>query len=548
VSHYDPTEEQRPIIESDISALVIAGPGRGKTATAIAAAKTWLEKTSPPSQVLFTSFSNAAVLRIASSAGIELAQHKSRLQFRTLHSIAMELLRFYGRFVGIRKPARPFDNIEENLLIVERGWDTQNKNKYHTQLLSVARNEGLIAFQVMIPLATKLLKTSKTLREAIKARFPFIIIDEFQDTTSEQWEFIKELGEQSRVLALGDPDQMIYEHAYLTSVQRLNEFEGWKNVKRIKFDGPNFRCDCPQIIAFAEGLLHGNAVDVEGSEDVTLFSAYRNARRAGLALIWSTIIKQFGASTSVAFIVPSMRVARELAANLRNPGENSRIQIPVYAKIELNEGSIDSFRLAVFAAADFIGNRTYENLMKISVALCAFRAEWSKSAMTTEKVEQLFKNLDPKSRAKNEIKNFLWGEVPKDVFSFAKAFLLSLSRDSGFKTAAKSFQMHGIPKFSNQPLNQIPLFDEYRQTRGAPRLQGHIIISTQTTMVSMYRSKGREFDFVVLMVDDQQHSMQTTLEEKRRLYYVAATRARKWLGVLYVKNQPGPVLGPVIGR
>src|SRR4051812_17960596 len=61
---YAPSPEQRNIIESDLSALIIAGPGRGKTATAIAAADAWLKRNPSGTRVLFTSFSNAAVLRI----------------------------------------------------------------------------------------------------------------------------------------------------------------------------------------------------------------------------------------------------------------------------------------------------------------------------------------------------------------------------------------------------------------------------------------------------------------------------------------------------
>jgi hypothetical protein len=60
--------------------------------------------------------------------------------------------------------------------------------------------------------------------------------------------------------------------------------------------------------------------------------------------------------------------------------------------------------------------------------------------------------------------------------------------------------------------------------------------------------KGREFDFVVMVVDPRAHSSKTTLDELRRPNYVSATRGRRWLGVLYPPNAPGTVLGPVVGK
>jgi DNA helicase-2/ATP-dependent DNA helicase PcrA len=39
--------------------------------------------------------------------------------------------------------------------------------------------------------------------------YPFIIVDEFQDTNAVEWAMIARLGEQSRLMALGDPKQRI---------------------------------------------------------------------------------------------------------------------------------------------------------------------------------------------------------------------------------------------------------------------------------------------------------------------------------------------------
>jgi superfamily I DNA/RNA helicase len=62
----------------------------------------------------------------------------------------------------------------------------------------------------------------------------------------------------------------------------------------------------------------------------------------------------------------------------------------------------------------------------------------------------------------------------------------------------------------------------------------------------MHRCKGREFDYVVMVVDPRAHKADADIGELRRLHYVAATRAKQWLGVVYVRNDVGSVLQPVL--
>ena len=285
VKKYDPTPEQNAIIKSDASALIIAGPGRGKTATAIAAADAWLKRNPQGGRVLFTSFSNAAVRRIGEAAGISLKIHERRLQFRTFHSVAMEVLRDFGRFGGLKCPVKTLDQPEERMIAVERGWDQEDEAAYSENLRKLAQEEGRIAFGLMVPYAIALLRKSETIQRALSSRFPFIVVDEFQDTKGDQWRLLQLIGRTSRVLALGDPDQMIYEDQHEAAMRRVAEFETWKGIERTRLLGKNFRCEVPQIIEFAEALLNGTRYTVS-DDGVQLFAAYPQQLRASLAVLW----------------------------------------------------------------------------------------------------------------------------------------------------------------------------------------------------------------------------------------------------------------------
>jgi superfamily I DNA/RNA helicase len=53
-----------------------------------------------------------------------------------------------------------------------------------------------------------------------------IIVDEFQDTSAEQWELLQRIGRSSQVVAFGDPNQIIYEslHQAQNSVNGKERF------------------------------------------------------------------------------------------------------------------------------------------------------------------------------------------------------------------------------------------------------------------------------------------------------------------------------------
>ena len=92
----------------------------------------------------------------------------------------------------------------------------------------------------------------------------------------------------------------------------------------------------------------------------------------------------------------------------------------------------------------------------------------------------------------------------------------------------------------------LPLFEQLLVKRLPKGLVGDQAFEGETHVLNYYKAKGREFDYVVLVVDPRQESSKAPLPEKRRLYYVVTTRARKWLGVIYFGADHGNVLGPTL--
>lgn len=116
--------------------------------------------------------------------------------------------------------------------------------------------EGLLHFDLFAEKATELLTKSKALSRIIGRAYPIIILDEFQDTNFDEWNFIKALGGQSRMLALADAEQRIYEFRG-ADPKRIGEFVTQFTPDTFDFGTENHRSNGTDIAVFGNELLSG---------------------------------------------------------------------------------------------------------------------------------------------------------------------------------------------------------------------------------------------------------------------------------------------------
>ncbi len=84
----------------------------------------------------------------------------------------------------------------------------------------------------------------------------FIIVDEFQDTDIEQWEIVKLLSEDSRIIALADPNQRIYDFRGADPA-RIGQFIKQLEPEQFDFENQNNRSLNTDINIFGNDLLTG---------------------------------------------------------------------------------------------------------------------------------------------------------------------------------------------------------------------------------------------------------------------------------------------------
>lgn len=557
---YTPTDEQKDLIEAAVdrheSALVIAGPGTGKSRTALEIARRRVRGLQDDSreEILFLSFSNAAIQRLSTAAGVTLSrQEKRRLRFLTYHSLATQLLRFYGRFVGLPGKIRVADKLEEQLLALERQWPEAEAD-YQMSALGIAKSDGLVIFDALIPLASALLRGSPSLAAIIRRRYPLIVVDEFQDTSQHQWNLLRELGQDGQVVAFADPNQIIYSSLHAATARRMEEFAEWKGLIATPFSTKNFRCDRATVLGFADCLLQGSRFTSPNPNEVQIMNLpFRRGRRVWLAAIWTSLRKALEAKSTIGFLAPSNRVAEEIAVELRNPPPGARLPFPIHARLARDEVLQDAVNLALAAVRDLASSQNPVNIPKAAVALMAMNAMWNRKIKAVRDHYKLVLRTvvldysDPTTPLGKFLQSLRDGLAEPQQLP---AFISAVSSYKEFKVTASRLSSHDHLRIeSGQATDgQLSLFEHFRVSRSAKGLYGTEIPAGTTHVLTYHKAKGREFDCVVMLVDPREESTKPPLDEKRRLYYVCATRAKRWLGVVHFGAEVGPVLGPAIGR
>ena len=207
------------IVKSYENISVLAGPGSGKTELLAQRASFLLQtKSCPfPYRILAISFKRDSATNLEYRAllrcGIELI---SRFDSLTIDAFTKGIL---DRFrLALPEDIRPIENYK----IQDKKKKILNDNKY------------ILSFKRIQYLATWLIKNNKHLRNAIKQTYKYVLLDEFQDTTATQYNFIKEsfMGSSTILTAVGDIKQsiMIFAGAEKKIFEKFEQDFGAKRI------------------------------------------------------------------------------------------------------------------------------------------------------------------------------------------------------------------------------------------------------------------------------------------------------------------------------
>lgn len=278
-------EQYRAVTTVDGPILIIAGAGSGKTRVITFRIAHMLDIGIPQSQILALTFTNKAAREMEERIK-DLTQKKlQNLTVSTFHAFGVKILRQEITALGWRENFSIYDETDRNTLIKETGRELgftadnldvykignlfsnikcgrknwNGENDMYKQLYE-GYQAGLklynaVDFDDLIVLPIKIFREFPEVLERYKSRYKYIMIDEFQDTSHQQYEFMHLLADKN-VAVVGDDDQSIYSWRGADYQNIINFEKDFPGMQEIRLE-QNYR-STETILAAANGVISHN--------------------------------------------------------------------------------------------------------------------------------------------------------------------------------------------------------------------------------------------------------------------------------------------------
>lgn len=167
------SDPAKAMLSAPCPVLVLGGPGAGKTTLALLKAQRLISELGPGQEVLFLSFSRAAVNQVSLRCKDVLSRaERERLAVKTYHAFAMEILRSHGRLLT-GQPSRILYPRQER--VRQAAFD----GDWASERLRLASESGLFAFDEFAKAAADLLQRASCVRELVSDRYPIVVLDAY---------------------------------------------------------------------------------------------------------------------------------------------------------------------------------------------------------------------------------------------------------------------------------------------------------------------------------------------------------------------------------
>ncbi|MCB9959717.1 MAG: ATP-dependent helicase [Rhodospirillaceae bacterium] len=377
------TTKQRDVLTADGHLLVTGGPGSGKTTISIMKAAQAVDKDlSRGQRVLFLSFTRATVSRVVEAIQYEHQlppEQRKRIEVETYHSFFWRIIRAHGYLLGLPRRLTllppPAEAIALSSIRNELGADSklsaaavaEKQRRVTAERERLAMEEGRVCFDLFARYTGAILHGSERIRQLVSNMVPVIVLDEFQDTNADQWNVVQALGRHSRLIALADPEQRIYDFQG-ADPERLNHFREGFVPTEIDLSDDNHRSAGTEIGLFGNEILRGRFTQ-EKYVGVCRFGYPPNGDQAFTELVMrvykarSRLAKSSKKDWSLAILVPTKKMTRLVADKLREPPAGMTA-VPHSAVVEL-EGAILGAELIAFLLQPSSGGRDFGRFLDL---------------------------------------------------------------------------------------------------------------------------------------------------------------------------------------
>lgn len=579
----------------DGPALVLAGAGSGKTMTITYRMARLVEKGTQPEEILLLTFTNMAAKEMINRASSILQKEISSEFNGTFHHFSSVLLKKEGQRTGIRN-FKIIDREDSVNLVTNciKSWKKYGDNDLpragvFMEVFSYTRNRainlgdaikakfphlwkygeamneiyllytkekeklGLLDFEDLLEKAVELLLTFPDIRKKYGERFKYILVDEYQDTNRVQTELLDLLCEENKnIMVVGDDCQSIYSFRgadYRNILEFPVKYRG-AAIYRLRY---NYR-STPPIIKFANSILT-NANTLVKKEMIPVIKG------GNLPLIVKTrdtLHQANFVATEIKNLLSEGISPREIAVLYRNHSNSSELQLVLSEKkipYEVRSGigfqerahikDILSFLRIVEDPTDFVA---FSRILKMLPGVGKGYAQ--------RFLEEINKKGDPLS-AFRSLSSSLPKQVKDSIGDFLDVYLLAREVSAtGVVEVMDVFLKNWFIEYMEKEYTDfIPRLEEiYELKRISERYSSikefveRITLAWETAegkkegivLSTIHQAKGLEWEnlFLIWAVENvipSRFSIRSAeeIEEERRLFYVAITRAKKRLYIVY---------------
>ena len=611
--------------------LVLAGAGSGKTRVIINKIAHLIGKCGYlPKQIAAVTFTNKAAREMKERVAQSIGKESSKgLIVSTFHTLGFDIIKREYKHLGFKANMTLFDEHDQMALLKDLTADLLQEDKELLRMLinrisnwkndlcspqqamALARDKqeqtfahcydrynkqlrayNALDFDDLIMLPTLLFKQNAEVRSKWQEKIRYLLVDEYQDTNTSQYELIKLLvGDRARFTVVGDDDQSIY---------------SWRgarpqNMVRLRDDFPALRViKLEQNYRSSQRILHCANILIDNNDhvfDKKLFSNLgegeklqiieaKNEEHEAERVVGELIAHRFIAKThyrDYAILYRGNHQSRLLEKILmqnRIPYKISggtsffsRAEIKdmmAYLRLVVNQDDDAAFLRIVNTPKREIGTATLEKLGSLAqekhVSLFEAIFDFELIQRVTPKA---YDALQKFARWIVELNDEIQRSEPERA---VRAMLASLHYEEylyEYATSPKAAEM--------QSKNVATLFDwvadmlkgdEFNEPMNLNQIVTRLTLrdmlergeeeddSDQVQLMTLHASKGLEFPHVFLIgmeegiLPHQTSIDEDNVEEERRLAYVGITRAQRnlWFSLCKERRQFGDLIRPEPSR
>lgn len=584
-----------------VPALILAGAGSGKTRVLTTRIAWLLSTGQTSQHgILAVTFTNKAAKEMLTRISAQLPVNARSLWVGTFHGLCNRLLRLHWRDAGLPEAFQILDSADQ-LSAIKRlikalnvddekypprdlmhfingnkeegrrpheveAWDeyTGKLKQLYEEYERQCRREGVVDFAELLLRSYELLRDNAALRSHYQERFRYVLVDEFQDTNRLQYKWLKLLaGGGAAVFAVGDDDQSIYAFRG-ANVGNMRDFETDFQVNTIIRLEQNYRSQgnildaANALIAHNRGRLGKNLWTQAGAGDpIRVFEAATDFEEAQFVVDEVRQLARDGQSLSeMAVLYRSNAQSRVLEHALFQAGVAYRVygglrfferqeikHALAYLRLMANPDDDNALLRVINFPVRGIGNRTLEILGETargtgtSIWLSACSGGAGRSAAAVGKFVQLIEGM------RAQMDGLTLPELVQLAIEQSGLIEFYRNEKEGQERLENLEQLvSAAARFVQENEDNITGFltqasleaGEHEAAPGQDALQ----------LMSVHAAKGLEFHAVFmtgveegLFPHDNSISNPESVEEERRLAYVAITRARQRLYISLAQSR-----------